>query len=99
MENFLTDNAILIVVGCALLCGVGILLFLGLQLLEFAGAIIGAIIGIFELFLGVLGGGPVAWCGCLLVLLVIVSCAGIVFLLATSCGTENAINLCSVFGL
>lgn len=102
MPDFLQQldpgTAILIVVGCVLLCGVGFLLLFGLQVI---GTLIGALTGFFELFAGILAGGPVAWCGCGLLLMACALCAGVVLFVATAlpnCET-NPVMFCRFFGL
>ncbi len=98
LQNIGADNAFLLALCCAVLCGVGVLLLLGLQ-------IIGGVFDIASSFLGlffdVLSGGPLAWCGCLLLVAGIVVCGGLILLLAqtlATCGTPQAVNLCLLFG-
>ncbi len=97
-QNMTPDSAFLLALGCVLLCGVGVFLFLGLQ-------VIGGVLNIFGSFVGlffdILSGGPVAWCGCLLVIVTLFACVGLALLgsqALSSCGTANAVNLCSFFG-
>jgi hypothetical protein len=92
-------NLVLLALCCGLLCVGGVFLMLGLQII---GGLLDVFTSIFELFFDVLSGGPVAWCGCLVLL---GGCAGIVGLgimlsqaLAT-CGTPQAVNFCSFFGM
>lgn len=101
MPDFLQQidpgTAVLIVVGCVLLCGVLILLLFGLQVL---GALLSALTGCFHVFGGILAGGPVAWCGCGLLLMACALCAGIGLFVATAipnCQT-NPVMFCRFFG-
>ncbi len=93
------DPALLpyIAVGCALLCAALIVL----------GFVLHALSGIFELAFGalqlaveLLQGGPVAWCGCALLLLALAAGAGGLYLLlnAPSSCAEYATQFCLWFG-
>lgn len=98
LPNIDPSMLIIVVVGVAALCAAAVFLFLVLQVL---GGAIGAIGGLFGLVMQVLGGGPLAWCGCILLLFVCVFCALISLLaLATlnSCGTSNPVNFCQFLG-
>jgi hypothetical protein len=63
--------------------------------------IIGAFSGIFGVLGTVLNGGPLAWCGCILLFVV---CGAVAFVgiwlvsILSSCGTANAVNICQLFG-
>jgi hypothetical protein len=69
--------------------------------LQVIGGLLGAFSSIFEIAFDVLSGGPVAWCGCIVL---IVGCGGgtlLIVILAqglSSCGTPQAINFCSFIG-
>lgn len=94
-QNLDPNVLIYVAVACGLLLVVGLILFLAAQFL-------GTILSTLELLLEVVAGGPIAWCGCLLVILGCAVCGGVGIMLATSlrsCGTPQAVNLCSVFGL
>jgi len=98
MENFLQNvdlsTLLILTVGGVLLCVVGVVLFFGLQILS---STLGMFVNFFELFTNILGGGPLSWCGCLLVLLVCAGCAGIA-LLAVSCNSNpGSMNFCVFF--
>ncbi len=98
LQDIDANSALLIAVGCVVLCGVGLLLFFGLQII---GGTFGVLIGFVELFVQVLSGGPVAWCGCFLLLVSCALCSGIVIFLATmlpKCSTPEAVNFCRFFG-
>jgi hypothetical protein len=88
----------LLALGCACLCGVGFLLVTGLQVVS---GFLGIFSSVIEVFFEVLSGGPVAWCGCLVLLGV---CGGGTILVVilvqglSSCGTPQAINFCALFG-
>lgn len=89
-----TSTLIFIGVGLVLLCFVGLALFVVLQ---FFGNILGSVAGFFGLFFDVIQGGPLAWCGCLLLVGACAICAGIIYL-GSICGTPNAVNFCALFG-
>lgn len=93
-----TGNALLIGGGLCVLCVVGVGLFFGLQVFVSIFEIAGTL---FETITGFISGGPTLWCGCIVVLLVLGSCAVVVALTATAlqgCGTADATNLCTLFG-
>jgi hypothetical protein len=56
---------------------------------------------IFGFFAGILSGGPIAWCGCIVA---IGGCIGVVILaisistILSTCGTPNEVNFCQLFG-
>ncbi|MBZ0303285.1 MAG: hypothetical protein K8J31_26315 [Anaerolineae bacterium] len=92
------DNTVLIALGCVCLCGVGIVLMTGIHLI---GGFLDIFTSIISFFLHILSGGPVAWCGCLVVLVVCVGGVGLALVIGqalSNCGTPQAINLCSLFG-
>ncbi len=94
LQNVNLGSPILLAVGCAVLCVVGLLLFFGLQIL---GTTVHTVAGLFELVGGIVNGGPIAWCGCLGVLFV---CAGVIggALLFASCKTNpTSMNFCLFF--
>ncbi len=97
-QNISPDSAFTLALVCALLCGAVILLVMGLQIISGVLDIIGGILG---LGLDILGGGPLSWCGCLLLFVGLFACGGLVMLLAqalSTCGTAQAVNLCLIFG-
>ena len=84
--------------GCVALCGIGIVLFFGMQAI---GAAVGTFAGLFDIFGQILGGGPISWCGCAAVIVGIVACVGVVLLAGSAlstCGTPDAMNICTFFG-
>jgi hypothetical protein len=95
LQNVDIGTALLITVGCVLLCGVGFLLFFGIQII---GGLFGTIFGFLELFIDILAGGPVAWCGCLLLLSACAVCAGLaLFISQLNCETDP-IMFCRFLG-
>ncbi|MCL4248851.1 MAG: hypothetical protein KJ065_11960 [Anaerolineae bacterium] len=87
-----------ILVVCGVMCVVGVVLFIALN---FLGTIFGLLGGFLELGIDLITGGPVTWCGCLVVLAVLFICGATVLLLGSafsSCGTPNATNLCTLLG-
>lgn len=92
------NNPVVLAAACALLCVVGLVLSLGLQAI---GGLLEIINSLAGMFMEVLSGGPVAWCGCLALLVVLVGGAAIAVLLIqglAACGTSEAINFCSLLG-
>lgn len=99
LQNFNANSALTIAAVCGGLCLLAVVLFFGLHII---GGTFGALFGIVELFIHVISGGPVAWCGCLLLLGACTLCSGITIYLLTSvlpsCGTPQAVNFCQFFG-
>ncbi|NJO84724.1 MAG: hypothetical protein HC828_19465 [Blastochloris sp.] len=65
------------------------------------GLLVGALGDLAGIVTGIAGGGPVAWCGCLLGLGVCGLCGFFALAVASlfaSCGTPNAVNFCALFG-
>ena len=86
-----------IAVGCALLC---IVVFVIGFLLQAVSGIFNVVLGLFELLIDLLQGGPVAWCGCVVLLLGFVAFAGGIFLLLNapeSCAAHPT-RFCQWFG-
>lgn len=85
-------------VCCALLCvGIVVLGFI----LQVVGGFLDIFFGFFEVFLEILQGGPIAWCGCLILIFGCIGCSGFVFFIfnaSTSC-VEYRTNFCTLFGL
>ncbi len=86
-----------VAVGCALLCLV--VLVIGF-LLQAVSGIFDVIFGLFEIVIDMLQGGPVAWCGCLFLLVGLAAAAGVVllFFYAPEACAEHPTNFCSWFG-
>jgi hypothetical protein len=98
LQSIDPGNALLAALGCICLCGLGFILITSLHLV---GSIIGIFTSVFEVFFDILGGGPVAWCGCLLLIGVCIGGVGIAILIAqgiATCGTDQAINFCTLLG-
>ncbi|MCC6617266.1 MAG: hypothetical protein IT320_27575 [Anaerolineae bacterium] len=92
------SNASGIVVVCGVMCAIGIGLFVALH---FLGAVFGLLGGIANVGIDIVTGGPITWCGCLAVIVVLFICGGSVLLLGSalsSCGTPSAVNLCTLLG-
>ena len=89
------DPTILAIGGlaCVGICVVGVVL-------SFISGIFDVLIGLVEIIGQIAGGGPVAWCGCLVILGGCGICAGIVAFLPSinaSC-QANYTNFCQLFG-
>ncbi len=86
-----------IVVGCALLCVVVLALGFVLQALS---GIIELVTGLAEALIGLVAGGPGAWLGCALAIMLLGACAGAAFLLLNapdSCAAHPT-NFCRWLG-
>ena len=80
------------------LCVVG---FVGMFLLQFLGGALQIVGGLIGLVLNGLGGGPIAWCGCIVVLAIacgLLSLISYLFSVIPQCGTSQAVNLCRLLG-
>lgn len=91
-------TVLLVAVGCVVLCFVGIGLSIGLS---FIGNFLHMFTQFFQLFTHILSGGPVSWCGCLLLILSCFVCTGVTIFIVSflpSCSGPNAINFCRLIG-
>jgi hypothetical protein len=98
LQNIDPGNAAIIGLACACLCGLGFILVTGLHVVT---SVLGVLGGLFEIVFEILGGGPVAWCGCLVGVAACAGLIGLAILLVqafSTCGTAQAINLCSLLG-
>ncbi len=98
LQSLDPNNPLILAGACALLCVAGLALTLGLQALSGVLEILSSLAG---MLMEMLAGGPVAWCGCLALLALIVGGGVVAFLLVqglTACGTPEAINFCSIIG-
>ncbi len=86
-----------IAVACALLCVVLVVIAL---LLQAVSSIFDVVFGLLQVLVEVLQGGPVSWCGCLLVIAGLVACAGATFLFlnAPASCADHPTNFCRWFG-
>jgi hypothetical protein len=97
----MTIDPQIITIGVIVLgvCAGGLILSFVLPLfggiLAIAGHLLEAVFTVIE-------GGPVAWCGCLFVLMLVFGCCLFVSVLSFSlatCGTPDAVTFCTWFGL
>lgn len=97
LQNLDPSNLPYVAVGCALLCLVALVIGF---LLQAVSGIFDVVFGLFEIVIDMLQGGPVAWCGCLLLLAGLAAAAGAVLLLvfAPEACAEFPTNFCSWFG-
>lgn len=97
LQNIDPTHLPLIAVGCALLCAVVVVIGFLLQALS---SIFDVITSLVEVAVEVAQGGPVAWCGCTLLLIGLFACAGFAFLYLNapeSCAA-NPTRFCQWFG-
>ena len=97
LQNIDPSQLPFIAVGCALLCVAVIVIGL---LLQAVSGIFDVVFGLIEVVTGILQGGPIAWCGCGLLICGLVACAGVTFLLlnaAESCAAHPT-NFCRWLG-
>ena len=87
----------IIAVGCALLCGVIVLVAF---LLQAVSSVFDIVLGLIEVAAEIAQGGPVAWCGCALLIGVLLAGAGMVvlYLNAPESCAANPTRFCQWFG-
>lgn len=100
LQNLNIDlgSGVTLALCCSLLCvGVFVIGFF----FQVVGGFFEIFFGLFGAFFDVLSGGPVAWCGCLLLVGAILVC-GLIAIggasLLSTCGTPEQVNLCRLFG-
>lgn len=98
MQNIDSGTILFFAVGCVALCIIGIGVLFSLQI--FSG-IVAMLSGLLQGFGTILSGGPLAWCGCIL-LFVICGATAVVGIwlvsILSTCGTADAVNICQLFG-
>ena len=84
-------------VGCALLCVV--VLVIGFVLQAVSG-IFEVVLGLFEIAVDIVQGGPIAWCGCGLLIIALAAGAGAIFVMlnAPASCAEHPTQFCLWFG-
>lgn len=90
-QNIDLGGLLVIAVALVCLCLVGLLLMFGLQ---FLGSIFGVVFGLVDIVGSLIGGGPVSWCGCLVLVFVCVLCAGGALLITNCNANPGAMNFC-----
>lgn len=101
LQNLDAGTAILIVFGLSVVCIIGVILLLGVNILGGALGIVGNLLGGITGLIGGATASPLSCCGCLVVIGLIVVCGGGIFLIVQisgSCGTPDAVNFCTLFG-
>ena len=97
LQNIDPSHVPLIAVGCAVLCVALVVIGFLLQALS---GVFNVVTGLIEVAMEILQGGPVAWCGCMLLIVGLVACAGFTWLYLNapeSCAL-NPTNFCQWFG-
>lgn len=99
MEFLQNQNTLVLLAGCC----VGIFVFGGIIgfVLQIFGFGFGILINLVQTVLGVITGGPLAWCGCLVAVFACAGCGILTLTIASvipQCGTAQAVNLCRLFG-
>jgi len=88
LQNIDIGTLLFLSIGAVFLCVIGLLLFFGLQVL---GTTANALLGFFATLVT---GGPVVWCGCLVVIFICALVAGGAILVTTCNANPSAINFC-----
>lgn len=97
LQNIDPAHVPFIAVGCALLCVAIVVIGFLLQAIS---SIVDVIAGLIEVALEIAQGGPVAWCGCTLLIIGLIACAGFTFLYLNapeSCAAQPT-RFCQWFG-
>ena len=97
LQNIDPSHMPYVAVGCALLCLVALVIGFLLQALS---GIFDIVFGLFEVVIDLVQGGPVAWCGCIFVLIGLAAAAGAILLVFNAPETcaEHPTNFCRWFG-
>lgn len=98
LQNIDANSALIIALVCAGLCVGGIILAFGFQLL---GGVLGVVGSMGSILMDVVSGGPISWCGCAVVIGLVIGCGALVLIIASTlstCGTADAVNFCTFFG-
>ena len=98
LQNIDPTHLPYVAVGCALLCLVALVIGF---LLQAVSGIFDVVVGLFGVVIDMLQGGPVAWCGCLVLLVGLAAAAGAVLLYfnAPEACAEYPTNFCRWFGI
>lgn len=88
LQNVDLGTLLFLAIGGVFLCVIGLLLFFGLQVL---GTSLNAFFGLFATLVT---GGPVVWCGCLVVIFVCLFAVGGALLITTCNANPSAMNFC-----
>lgn len=88
VQNIDIGTLLFLSIGAVFLCVIGLLIFFGLQIL---GTTANAFFGLFATLVT---GGPLVWCGCLVLMFICVFIAGGAILLATCSSNPSAMNFC-----
>ncbi len=94
LPNVDFGNLLIIAVIGFGLCIVGLLLFLGLQII---GTTVSTFAGILQLLGSIVNGGPIAWCGCLLILFICIGVVGVALLVTNCNANPYSMNFCQFF--
>ena len=97
LQNIDPNHLPYIAVGCALLCIVALVIGFLLQALS---GIFDIVFGLIEIVIDLLQGGPVAWCGCVFLLIGLAAAVGAVLLFfnAPEACAAHPTNFCRWFG-
>lgn len=93
LQDIGPSQLLILALGLGVLCVVGVVLIFGLQ---FILGIFGTAFSFVNLFFDILSGGPIAWCGCLLLLGTCGVCGALTLYLinlAPTCA-ENFVGFC-----
>jgi hypothetical protein len=90
LPNIDLGTLLFLSIGAVFLCVIGLLLFFGIQVL---GTSLNAVLGLFGTLVT---GGPVVWCGCLVLLGICVVLAGGVIVITTCTANPSSMNFCLI---
>ncbi len=93
LQNVDLGGLLLISIGLIFLCVMGLLIFFGLQLL---GTGLSVFLGVFEFFGSILSGGPVIWCGCVVLMGICALLVGGALIISSCSANPNAMNFCMI---
>lgn len=99
MLNLLLDllqnpDPVILALGFGILCAITVILLILINAITGFLDIFG---GLFDALTSIIGGGPVGWCGCLVILALFLGGGALVYFLANTCGNGADINFCRLW--
>lgn len=99
LSNLDPNTVVLLALACGGICVVSIVLIIAAQAFS---SVMGVFIAISQFFTQILSGGPIAWCGCLVVIFLCIGLVGgglgLASLHSTCSADPSAMNFCALLG-
>lgn len=84
-------DPIILALGFGILCAVAVILLVFVNALT---GFLGIFGSLFDALASLIGGGPEGWCGCLVIMALILGGGALLYILANTCGSGADINFC-----